>query len=131
MHGICYQLVPGERRHHFDPNTVCPLILESDYCHVLTHVVSLLESREGHIRQVLLENLEGFSSVCTREDMETIVLPQVGLLSADLYHVHTCTQMLLCFMVILAYLHVTQLLQLTTPCFMFVYMPTDSIHNLH
>ena len=93
---LLYQLVPGERRHHFDPDAVCPLILESDYRrHVLTHIISLLESREGHIRQVLLENLEGFSSVCTSEDMETIVLPQV---SADLYHVHmrACTFMLHC-----------------------------------
>ena len=81
-------LCAGDRRHHFDPDSVCPLILESDYRrHVLTHIISLLESREGHIRQVLLENLDGFSSICTDEDMETIVLPQVLLLVIVL-HVH-------------------------------------------
>ncbi|XP_065885969.1 protein-associating with the carboxyl-terminal domain of ezrin-like [Dysidea avara] len=76
----------GDRRHHFHPDIVCPLILESDYRrHVFSHIISLLESREGHIRQVLLENLDGFSSICTGDDMETIVLPQVliGLQETD------------------------------------------------
>ena len=41
----------GDRRHHFHPDIVCPLILESDYRrHVFSHIISLLESREGHIR---------------------------------------------------------------------------------
>ena len=90
----------GDRRHHFDPDSVCPLILESDYRHhVLTHIISLLESREGHIRLVLLENLDGLSSISTVDDMETIVLPQVLLLATVLHHIiikayscmHTCT----------------------------------------
>jgi len=96
-------LYAGDRRHHFDPDSVCPLILESDYRrHVLTHIISLLESREGHIRQVLLENLDGFSSICTGEDMETIVLPQVLLLEL-LYYMYICV--CTCSLVALDYLY--------------------------
>ena len=56
--------------------TLCPHPTSS--CHVLPLLLNLLESRDLHVRLVLLENISGFAPIIRREELTDTVLPEVN-----------------------------------------------------
>lgn len=58
---------------------IVTLLLLVHRSHVIPLILNLLESRECHVRLILLAYVGSFAPLCDQEDLEGVVLPEVLL----------------------------------------------------
>ena len=62
--------------------------------HILPLLLDLLETRDSHVRLVLLEHIESFAYLCSSEDIKEFLLPEVCSIVVKIFALSRSVQVL-------------------------------------